>query len=78
MGYSVFKLTADWCFLDVKDGRYEIQKLLNTGADVTVSLKGKLRGQNSGDDGVSIEFEVELEELEVEYVEPSSSDTGTK
>ena len=55
------KAKIDWAFVDVKHGRVGLKKLVEAGNHPEITLKGKITGVHSGDDGVSIEFEMEVE-----------------
>lgn len=61
------KLTSDFALLDVKKGRKDLFKKLGYSgrqeppARVPITITGYLVGAWGGDDGVSQEFEVEVE-----------------
>ncbi|GBU16911.1 MULTISPECIES: hypothetical protein [Methylobacterium] len=59
-------IDAHYTFLDVKEGRQELRTRLQAGEEINVILKGKLSRDPAAcnDDGVSIEFTVELESAE--------------
>lgn len=61
---------SEFAILDVKRGRKsllkEIQRRKRTGdAQIEVLIRGTLQGPWGSDDGVSIEFQVDVEEVEV-------------
>lgn len=51
------KVKIDWAFVDVKRGRKGLAKIIE-GHDIPVTLTGTLTCLASGDDGVSVEFEM--------------------
>lgn len=60
--WSVPAIKAGFAFLDVKSGRKSLEKLTQE-ARIPVTIKGYINCPNSHDDGVSMEFEVEVENL---------------
>lgn len=51
---------SDFALLDVKAGRAKLAKRIAAGERIPVVIRGTLHGQWSRDDGVSIEFEIEV------------------
>jgi len=55
------KTTSNFAILDVKTGRAKLRKLVKDHKlKIPVTIKGYITGDWSGDDGTSIEFEVQV------------------
>lgn len=64
------KITSHHVGLDVMHGRKTIQKHLAKGGECDVIIKGKMNGDIiEGDDGVSINFYVNPENVEVTLID---------
>ena len=63
------KIESDFAILDVKRGRSKLDKLCNTGHGMNppleVLIRGKITGRWGQSDGISQEFQVEVESVEV-------------
>lgn len=60
------KLTSDFALLDVKHGRKGLAKLVRPDKDarIPVVIHGYITHQHGDDDGVSIEFGIEVTAVE--------------
>jgi hypothetical protein len=64
------KLQSDFALLDVKRGRKALAKLMPNGSNKTdyvipVVIKGYISHRHGNDDGISIEFGVEVTSVEI-------------
>ena len=60
------KCSGDWAYLDVKKGRHALEKLVDgRGYSVPVTVTGMISGLSSGDDGTSIEFQVDVSKFKL-------------
>ena len=59
------KLKSEFALLDVKQGRTKLAKVVkhDSGRRVPVTITGYITGRWGNDDGISIEFEVEVEKV---------------
>ena len=58
-------LGSEYAFLDIKEGREELRRHLAAGRVVPIIIRGVIDAEGSGDDGISQEFDVHVEALEV-------------
>ena len=75
-------LDCQFAILDVKDGRDDLAAKINAGDSQMVVVFGKITSVNSADDGVSIEFGVDIEEaivseMPVEYLTHKGIEAAT-
>jgi hypothetical protein len=63
------KIKSDFAILDVTRGRSKLDKLCNTGHGMNppleVLIRGKITGRWSQSDGISQEFQVQVDSVEV-------------
>lgn len=74
MGKSrIPRITSDFALLDVKSGRNQLLALVGEHKHrVPIALSGYIVGDWSGDDGTSIEFEIEVTALNTGVPQPHS------
>ena len=58
-------LGSEYAFLDINEGREELRRHLAAGRVVPIIIRGVIDAEGSSDDGVSQEFDVHVEALEV-------------
>lgn len=61
---KVPNIKSGFAFLDVKSGRKTLEKITNSHR-VPVTIKGFINCPSNGDDGTSIEFEVEVDSVKL-------------
>jgi len=59
------KLSCDFALIDVKRGRRSLLARSRSGERIPVIITGHIVGDYSRDDGVSIEFEIEVARAEI-------------
>jgi hypothetical protein len=68
---QVPKTTSDFVLIDVKRGRHKLAKLVEDHKHkIPVTITGYIIGTWSGDDGTSIEFEVDVKSHKLGNVLP--------
>lgn len=58
---AMFK--SEFALLDVMAGRAKLAKRLETGERIPVVIRGTITNRWGGDDGISIEFSVDVESV---------------
>jgi len=58
------KITSDYAWIDVKRGRRVLQEAVNK-TEVPITLRGRILNSISGDDGVSIEFQIDVDSVKL-------------
>lgn len=58
------KLQSKFAMLDVMRGRKQLSKVMQDGTRVPVTIRGYITHQDSRDDGISIQFGVEVTKVE--------------
>lgn len=56
---------SGFAVLDITDGRNELLEYLNKHGDCDVVIKGKITGAWGNDDGISREFEVQVNGVDI-------------
>lgn len=59
------QIDSDFAILDVKKGRKKLAKRIAAGETFRVQIEAEINHQHSADDGVSIEFQMRVDKLEV-------------
>lgn len=64
-GYVVrMKITSDYAWIDVKRGRAMLRNLVQDhGCSIPITLDGYITEDSSRDDGVSIEFQMDVKKI---------------
>lgn len=68
--FTTGAIDGDWCYLDVKHGRGKLRKTLKGGVKVPVIVHGVITMEQSRDDGVSQEFQIDVTKIEHGHVAP--------
>lgn len=64
MTTKAMKLQSGHAILDVKHGRKQLANAIGEGHSIPVTITGVISRVHSGDDGTSIEFQVDVAKVE--------------
>lgn len=59
------KISSDFAILDVKNGRQDLKDAIDNGQSFPVTLKGRITAIWGGDDGISREFQIDVDSIEI-------------